>query len=247
MASEKRTWQQLSTSSIVAIGIALVWGLLAGWGISVVYESLWPTNKTNESIAITTAGMPIISTRTWQANHYYRTTYRTLDDQPATVRRGELLDEVSLLRPGQSVPKPAQMVMAGLIAPIPLGWIVGGGIFGPLMMVQENKVPNYSAGLRKVTVESWPGLIIPTLLALASAGLALRLHRHYHRQQLGLWWLFVFLLGPAGLLAYWLEHHRPPLEECPACGRTVPRDRDDCAACAEAFAPPALVGTEIFA
>jgi hypothetical protein len=90
-------------------------------------------------------------------------------------------------------------------------------------------------------------MVVVTLLALASAGIALRLHRRYHRPWPGLWWLFVFLLGPAGLLAYWLEHHRPPLEPCPACGQRVPRDRDGCAACGEAFAPPALIGTEIFA
>ena len=57
--------------------------------------------------------------------------------------------EISLRWPGQSVPEPAQMAMAGLVAPIPLGWMVGGGIMGPLAMVQENKVPSYSAGLQK--------------------------------------------------------------------------------------------------
>jgi|GEM_PF-6878087 len=54
------------------------------------------------------------------------------------------------------------------------------------------------------------------------------------------------LFGPAGLLAYWLGHHRPPLEKCLGCGRQIPRDRDGCPACGTPFAPPALVGTEVF-
>ncbi|MEO2050052.1 MAG: hypothetical protein ABGX16_26140 [Pirellulales bacterium] len=155
--------------------------------------------------------------------------------------------EVSLAWPSRATSTQAQTAIAGLVAPIPLGWMVGGGIVGPLVMIQENKVSNYSAGLRKGITEGWPGLIISTLLALASAGFTLKLHHRYHRPHPGLWCLFVFFLGPAGLLAYWLGHHRVVLEPCSACGRTVPRDRDGCAACGETFAAPELVGTEIFA
>jgi hypothetical protein len=154
--------------------------------------------------------------------------------------------EVSLLWTGQSMSKHAQVVVAGLAAPIPLAWTVGGSVIGPLAMMQQNNVPNYRAGLQK-SLTAWPGLVIVTLLALASASIALGQHRKYHRPHSGLWWWFVFLLGPAGLLAYWLGHPRAVLESCPSCGLLVPRDRDGCAACGETFAAPELLGTEVFA
>jgi hypothetical protein len=155
--------------------------------------------------------------------------------------------EVSLAWLGPSMSDQAQSAMVSLVAPIPLGWMVGGSIVAPLVMIQDNQVPNYSAGLQKIIAEGWPGLMISTLLAFASAGFTLRLHHRYHRPHPSLWCWFVFLLGPAGLMAYWLGHHRASLETCSACGRTVPRDRDGCAACGETFAAPELIGTEVFA
>jgi hypothetical protein len=141
----------------------------------------------------------------------------------------------------------AEMVCASLAAPIPLVWAFGPTVLGPLEGMQRNRYPNFRAGVRESLNGAWPGMVIAVLLALASAAIALRLHRKYHRPRPGLWWCFVFLLGPAGLAAYWLEHRRPPLESCPACGLAVPRDRDGCAACGETFGAPQLLGTEVFA
>ncbi len=501
MTSKKRIWQQLSTSLIVAIGIALVWGMLAGWGCSTVEEILWPRNNVHENIAITNEGTPLIGSMTLLPHRriYDPRTYRTFDGQPVTVPRGEFLvesslpaptkppglwhgpvewrnriagisdlgqppigwylirdnqpsgqaylvgydqksnqlvgyigrkgfcsslpareerfehdnkpygwvqgsacstgylqhgsvapqydwnsanfdryfpkwmlflidgdklqevdlrthkvrtlyqspnlvgvsflrtnetaeedgkkmaktvrrlmlrltdrvvildrstsdeqeyllsesmlmqapsvyalddgqllltsqsygrgneghnlanlvwyssdgqisqeKEVSLMKRGQSTSKHARAAMAGMVAPIPLAWMAGGGI-GTLVMMQQNDVPDYSEELRKAIAEMWPGMIVVLLIGLIAAGIALRLHRKYHRPQTGVWCVFVFLLGPAGLVAYWLGHRRAVLQSCASCGKTVPRDRDGCAACGEAFAPPALVGTEVFA
>ncbi len=139
------------------------------------------------------------------------------------------------------------MIMAGVVVPVPFGWSVAGGIISPIMKMVRNEVPGYGAGLIQSMATGWPGLVPVILLALASASITMRLHRKYHRPRATLWWWFVFLLGPAGLLAYWLGHHRAVLETCASCGATVPRDRDGCAACEERFPAPTLLGTEVFA
>ncbi len=145
-------------------------------------------------------------------------------------------------------PTERQQAWQGAVAaPIPLAWLTGITIFGPLAKNQSGNTDHYRLALRQTIDTYGPPAVGVLVLALFSTGLALHLHRRYHRPHSWLWSLFVFLLGPAGLLAYWIEHRRPPLEECPECGRTVPRDRDGCPACGEVFAPPALAGTEVFA
>jgi hypothetical protein len=79
------------------------------------------------------------------------------------------------------------------------------------------------------------------------AWVTLRWHRKFRRRAAGVWTGFVALLGVPGFLAYLLEHRRAKLETCAECGAIVPRDRDACADCGKTFAPPAPVGTEIFA
>ncbi len=133
------------------------------------------------------------------------------------------------------------------LMPEPLGWL--GSIVGvePFWRLQYYKANTYSAALRQTFALLWPMSVIVLIVSLASAWYAHRLHRQYFRPHSGVWATFVFLFGPPGLAAYWLEHRRAKLEPCGECGANVPRDREACAACATPFPAPPLVGTEIFA
>lgn len=85
----------------LAVGTALVWGLLAGWGFSVVGEIFWPRNRTQERLKITTEGVPLIRSMTLLPNSsmYGPRTYRTIDGQLATLKEVELLNETDLQAP----------------------------------------------------------------------------------------------------------------------------------------------------
>jgi urea transporter len=113
--------------------------------------------------------------------------------------------------------------------------------------MNSNEAPTYAAAMAKVLEMVWPGLIIVTVIGCLSAWVVWRWQRKYFRPATRAWCTFAFLVGPPGVLAYWLEMHRTKLEACGECQKTVPRDRDACAACATPFPAPSLVGTEIFA
>jgi hypothetical protein len=105
----------------------------------------------------------------------------------------------------------------------------------------------YPSALAYATNVAWAPMLAVLLINTALAFLTLRQQRKYRRPGSMVWAVFVFLFGVAGYAAYFIEHWRAKLEECPECGTVVPRDREECAACNAEFAPPARIGTEIFA
>ena len=68
----------------------------------------------------------------------------------------------------------------------------------------------------------------------------------FHRRRLYAWTIFVFLVGPWGLLLLWALLDWPARERCPACGRKRVVTDDQCQHCQAAFPAPVLDGTEIF-
>jgi hypothetical protein len=147
------------------------------------------------------------------------------------------------------VPPPESHKFWALAAmmPEPLAWL--GELFGvePFSRLQDYKADSYGAALAQTLEVIWPMALLVLVVAAVAAWYARRFHRRYFRPHSGTWTAFVFLLGPPGLIAYWLELRRAKLEECGHCGTTVPRDRDACAACESPFPAPPLVGTEVFA
>jgi hypothetical protein len=117
----------------------------------------------------------------------------------------------------------------------------------PLYLVQVNFLDNLGSAVAYVVNVAWQPLILVFVVAAVVTWLALRLQRKYRRRGTVLWAVFVFLFGLPGFLAYLVEHRRVKLEACSHCGEIVPRDRETCAACNVEFAPPARIGTEIFA
>jgi hypothetical protein len=136
---------------------------------------------------------------------------------------------------------------ASAAVPVSLFWLVGFVLGGPLAVMQANLVSDFGSGAALIASAAWMPLVVVLLVAAALTWLTVRMQRKYHRSATVAWAVFVFLFGAPGFLAYLVEHRRSKLEACGECGEVVPRDRDTCAACDAEFAPPARVGTEIFA
>jgi hypothetical protein len=136
---------------------------------------------------------------------------------------------------------------ASMAIPVTIVWLVGLVLGAPLYLLQINYVADFAEGFSFVASIAWPPLVAVIVIAAALAWWTLRLQRKYRRSGSAAWVVFVFLFGVPGFLAYLVEHRRAKLEACSQCDEIVPRDREVCAACDAEFAPPARIGTEIFA
>ena len=163
-------------------------------------------------------------------------------------RQGKIQREQEVKLAGYRPPSPETRARNSLISiPVTIVWIVGVLLGAPLYLLQTNYVGDFASGFAVAAGYAWPYLIAVVLLAMALAWVTWRLQRKYRRGNTGAWAGFVFLFGVPGFLGYLVEHRRVRLEACRKCGEVVPRDREACAACDMEFAPPARVGTEIFA
>jgi hypothetical protein len=117
------------------------------------------------------------------------------------------------------------------------------------MILQPNLEPTPRAALARALAEFWPALAIAQLSAAALALLCYGRQVRYGagRAERVAWPLFVLLLGLPGWVGYRFGRSWPVLERCPSCAAAVPRDRGECARCADEFPRPALKGTEVFA
>ncbi len=154
--------------------------------------------------------------------------------------------EVRLAGATPAPPRTVAWRVSALI-PVSVVWIIGMVLGGPLYLLQTNYFSSFGSALAFVAGFAWPALIVVLLIASGLAWKTRQLQRKRRRSATSTWATFVFLFGVPGFLAYLIEHRRPKLEACPQCGEIVPRDRDACAACTTEFAPPARLGTEIFA
>jgi hypothetical protein len=107
--------------------------------------------------------------------------------------------------------------------------------------------PDYSSALLQVLSVVWPSVLVLSLLSAALAWYCYRRNRRYYQVASALWFVFVFLAGVPGLVGYLFHRRWPVLEKCPACGQSVPRDREACAKCGAAFPVPEPKGCEVFA
>jgi hypothetical protein len=132
----------------------------------------------------------------------------------------------------------------GIAVPQPVGLIAEG-----LVLTNGEEPYTVSSTWSERLAEQWP-LFWPTLLVvvLVSTGLAALAWRRQQRHRLGqelLWAGFVLLFGVPGWLAYRWHRAWPPLEACPHCGATAPRDRETCFRCGKPFPPPKRESFEI--
>jgi hypothetical protein len=137
--------------------------------------------------------------------------------------------------------------MAALTAPSPLAVGVYAAMLQPLGEVKAGFAEDYPSALAQSLSAGWLPLLVVFAVGGGLAWLTCRRQRVYALPWTGVWTTFVFLAGAPGFIAY-LWHRRWPVRQaCPACGQTVPRDREACSRCGEEFSAPVPKGIEVFA
>jgi len=135
---------------------------------------------------------------------------------------------------------------AAFLVPAPAFATAGTLIATPLDHLNAHREDSYSDALVRSLEETWPGLAITGVLSLVLAPLCYRRQRRFAQPWTKVWVVFVFFFGLPGLIGYLAHRRWPALEPCPACDRTVPRDRQTCSDCQAPFPEPERQGVEVF-
>jgi hypothetical protein len=138
-------------------------------------------------------------------------------------------------------------LFATTYTPVPLLLAAGWLVAEPLLEVRLGDAPDFRTAVAEALSNVWAPLLMVSLVSATLAVVAFRRQRRLAGRGALAWAAFVFLVGPPGLVGYWLHRRWPPVERCEKCGVTVPRDRQQCLVCAAEFAPPAREGIEVFA
>jgi hypothetical protein len=88
--------RRLVAALIITIGMAIVWGVLAGWAATLLEGWLQGNNRVYESIVIGRDGTPLVQAYSYP---YADVSYRTLDGKAADLPRNEQLDGAYLSEP----------------------------------------------------------------------------------------------------------------------------------------------------
>jgi hypothetical protein len=178
-----------------------------------------------------------------------RTDGQQWNDLYRVAASGGLLSTDAVLLPSQQVEPAGQSVgwILAAIVPSALANVIALTIALPRSMIDSGQAASFGEALRESLSSTWPSLLTVLLLGALVGWITARLQETYHRGSTPIWVASSFLLGPMGLLAYWLHFRRPLLEKCSNCGRLAPRDRDACAMCDAEFPTPKPLGNELFA
>jgi hypothetical protein len=136
------------------------------------------------------------------------------------------------------------MAVAMIPLPLPLTVIP---LISAIAFTWNGTEPSSFTELADLFAEFWLPYVVLLVVSLLLAIYAYRHQRSYDPRSARAWAMFVFLLGPAGLLGYLLHRQWPARSACSQCGKWVPRDRATCLACREEFSVPAMKGIEVFA
>ena len=137
--------------------------------------------------------------------------------------------------------------IAGLPFPVPAYFAVGVLVGEPIDFLQSQKCSSYPSAVARSFSKMWPTLLLTSLVSAGLAWVCCRRQRRYDQPWTWVWVVTVFLFGLPGLVGYLTYRRWPPLEACPNCDATAPRDREACYSCEEEFPRPAMKGTEVFA
>lgn len=88
LQTSQTRWRRLMSATIVAVSLCVVWGLLCGWGFSLV-EQWTRTDRVSELLQITRAGTPVITNCI--NNNWQDVTYLSLDREPILIDSNDML------------------------------------------------------------------------------------------------------------------------------------------------------------
>jgi hypothetical protein len=133
------------------------------------------------------------------------------------------------------------------LTPAPLPVTIAELTFVPRSEADGPGFENYRQQVRRSLAANWFPLLVVYAVAMAMAVYVTRRERSRGNPSAVAWGILVFLLGPAGLLGYWLHRIWPARQRCPHCGKLAPCDRSSCLACQRPIPEPARIGIEVFA
>jgi len=117
--------------------------------------------------------------------------------------------------------------------------------FFPPNCISQGFAADFSSAQSAMFRAAWPSLLLIALLSLGLAIWTYRRHQQYDRKSAIVWSVFVFLVGPAGLVGYLVHRTWPAREMCLSCGELARVDRMACNQCGAEFPLPARNGSEI--
>lgn len=213
--------------------------LLMSEGGELLRTIVLPEEARDESVSIYATTVPD-TTVIVRDDFHYPTTIYWLTDQGQVSRREQLKSPV------------AESNRRGIV------WMIAGVASSPAVLsaitfliypqdVMRRDGLNYRAALAQAAAETWPPLLVLSVISAILAAICYFHYRRYHHSGGWAWVALVFLLGPMGLAGYWLQRRWPTRARCPNCGVLVPRDRQECLACDVEFPAPAMKGIEVFA
>ena len=159
-------------------------------------------------------------------------------------------EEITLVQDAQPKPEKKQKCdwESACACPAPAGVLLTQ-LVSPVEYTSETDEEiefSYSENLRNYFRLSWPAFLLVCAISALLTCICYRRQRRYALPFTWVWVAFVFLCGVPGYLAYRFHRRWAVLDECPACKKKVPRDREACSACGKSFPPPELKGIEVF-
>ena len=142
---------------------------------------------------------------------------------------------------------PFRAWQAAATVPAPANVELAIHVAEPFDRVERRSATTFAQGWRQSLAANWPLELLNLVSAVALAWWCQRRHRQYGLPDAKGWFLFVFLLGLAGVVGYLLHRRWAVREACPACQQLAPRNRATCLACGTTFPRPAFNGSEVFA
>jgi hypothetical protein len=132
------------------------------------------------------------------------------------------------------------------LVPVPAFAAVDTLLNTPMDHLGMQRESSYSGALARSLNETWPALVITGVLSVLLIPVCYRRQRRFSQPWTKMWAVFVFIFGLPGLAGYLAHRRWPALASCPACDRTVPRDRQICSDCEAPFPEPERQGIEVF-
>lgn len=114
-------------------------------------------------------------------------------------------------------------------------------------MVSSGIATGYAEALTLLFEFAWPAFGTTIISSCVAVWLCYRRQRRYGIEGGAGWLVFSAIFGLPGLLGYLWSQPWPPLVPCPDCGKLASQAYENCHVCGEEFAPPHLLGNEVFA
>ena len=176
--------------------------------------------------------------------------FRQMPEQVIEIASdGTTLRDIQL-QPLNQIVQPSLFAVVPVAALVPPGFTVTTMVARSLLArLQGQPAQSWTRQFKEEPVQSAVFLATMLLAGLISMGLMIRLTAHYGYEtgQRRAWAVAGFLLGFTGVVMFFCMRQLPARESCTSCGRRRVVSRESCEHCGEAFAPPELDGTEIFA